>query len=313
MVERVSATARRAPGRRDLPHRRPARRRRRVRRDLAARPRPSAARQLDEACSPSSPAIRRLSRNGFPQANMFDQPEFEALLRTNLKRYPQARTARRRRGHRRRRRDATAASASRTPTGPTAASTSSKPTTCSAATAPTASRAPGSAPAWRISGSSSAGSSSTSPPPPTSISGRASTRCATRSARAPTCGSATTRYRWEFRLLDGERAADFDTLDALGPLLRRGSTGGPQRRAGAVARHRVHVPRATRRPLASGPDLSARRRRPSDAAVHRSGHGRRAARRDEPGVEARRRARLRPCPRASSTATSRSENRTPAP
>ncbi len=29
-----------------------------------------------------------LSRNGFPQANMFDQPEFEALLRTNLKRYP---------------------------------------------------------------------------------------------------------------------------------------------------------------------------------------------------------------------------------
>ena len=28
--------------------------------------------------------------NGFPQANMFDQPEFEALLRTNLKRYPRA-------------------------------------------------------------------------------------------------------------------------------------------------------------------------------------------------------------------------------
>jgi 3-(3-hydroxy-phenyl)propionate hydroxylase len=30
------------------------------------------------------------SRNGFPQANMFDQPEFEALLRANLKRYPNA-------------------------------------------------------------------------------------------------------------------------------------------------------------------------------------------------------------------------------
>lgn len=28
--------------------------------------------------------------NGFPQANMFDQPELEALLRANLKRYPQA-------------------------------------------------------------------------------------------------------------------------------------------------------------------------------------------------------------------------------
>ncbi|OBI85476.1 bifunctional 3-(3-hydroxy-phenyl)propionate/3-hydroxycinnamic acid hydroxylase [Mycobacterium sp. 1245805.9] len=31
------------------------------------------------------------SKNGFPQANMFDQPEFEALLRANLKRYPNAR------------------------------------------------------------------------------------------------------------------------------------------------------------------------------------------------------------------------------
>jgi 3-(3-hydroxy-phenyl)propionate hydroxylase len=30
------------------------------------------------------------SRNGFPQANMFDQPEFEALLRANLKRFPNA-------------------------------------------------------------------------------------------------------------------------------------------------------------------------------------------------------------------------------
>ncbi len=30
------------------------------------------------------------SRHGFPQANMFDQPELEALLRTNLKRYPHA-------------------------------------------------------------------------------------------------------------------------------------------------------------------------------------------------------------------------------
>jgi 2-polyprenyl-6-methoxyphenol hydroxylase-like FAD-dependent oxidoreductase len=30
------------------------------------------------------------SPNGFPQANMFDQPELEALLRANLKRYPHA-------------------------------------------------------------------------------------------------------------------------------------------------------------------------------------------------------------------------------
>jgi 3-(3-hydroxy-phenyl)propionate hydroxylase len=31
-----------------------------------------------------------LSMHGYPQANMFDQPELEALLRTNLKRYPNA-------------------------------------------------------------------------------------------------------------------------------------------------------------------------------------------------------------------------------
>jgi 2-polyprenyl-6-methoxyphenol hydroxylase-like FAD-dependent oxidoreductase len=30
------------------------------------------------------------SNNGFPQANMFDQPELEALLRANLKRFPNA-------------------------------------------------------------------------------------------------------------------------------------------------------------------------------------------------------------------------------
>ncbi len=30
------------------------------------------------------------SRDGYPEANMFDQPELEALLRTNLKRYPEA-------------------------------------------------------------------------------------------------------------------------------------------------------------------------------------------------------------------------------
>jgi 3-(3-hydroxy-phenyl)propionate hydroxylase len=31
-----------------------------------------------------------LSRNGFPQANVFDQPQFEALLRANLRQYRQA-------------------------------------------------------------------------------------------------------------------------------------------------------------------------------------------------------------------------------
>jgi 3-(3-hydroxy-phenyl)propionate hydroxylase len=34
--------------------------------------------------------VTTLSRNGFPQANMFDQPEFEELLRDNLRHYPRA-------------------------------------------------------------------------------------------------------------------------------------------------------------------------------------------------------------------------------
>ena len=41
-------------------------------------------------CWPSSIATPRAVCNGFPQANMFDQPELESLLRTNLKRYPSA-------------------------------------------------------------------------------------------------------------------------------------------------------------------------------------------------------------------------------
>ena len=166
-----------------------------------------------------------LSRNGFPQANMFDQPELEELLRTNLKHYPRASL----RGNvevtdvaqdgadrvrvtytdRVRRRRARVV----------------EPTTCSAATEPTASSAPRSAPAWRTSGSSSAGSSSTSPPRPISTSGRASIRCATRTAPRTYMRIGETRYRWEFRLLDGETAADFATsmrsLRCIGP----GSTG----------------------------------------------------------------------------------------
>ena len=42
------------------------------------------------------------TRHGHPEANMFDQPEFEALLRTNLERHPPPRCGQRR-GHRHRR------------------------------------------------------------------------------------------------------------------------------------------------------------------------------------------------------------------
>ena len=55
---------------------------------------------------------------------------------------------------------------------------------------------------------------------PTSASGKACTRCATRPAPAPTCGSATTRYRWEFRLTPGETADDFRDIDPAAPAHR---------------------------------------------------------------------------------------------
>ena len=37
--------------------------------------------------------------HGFPQMNMFDQPELEAMLRANVKRYPKVTTPRQRGGH----------------------------------------------------------------------------------------------------------------------------------------------------------------------------------------------------------------------
>ena len=79
------------------------------------------------------------SVHGFPQANMFDQPEFEALLRNNLKRGTPAPTLRGDAEVTGAHRDRTAACGSRSPTDATAASTPSTPTTCWAATAPTAS------------------------------------------------------------------------------------------------------------------------------------------------------------------------------
>jgi 3-(3-hydroxy-phenyl)propionate hydroxylase len=61
--------------------------------EFAAISRPARGlRLLDSTMSVLAEFVRdtACSTNGFPQANMFDQPEFEALLRTNLKRYPPA-------------------------------------------------------------------------------------------------------------------------------------------------------------------------------------------------------------------------------
>lgn len=85
-----------------------------------------------------------LSVNGFPQANMFDQPELETLLRANLERYAcvELRATPRSPASPS---NATAGFGSPTSTAPTVPLMSSTPTTCSAATAPTASCAPTSA------------------------------------------------------------------------------------------------------------------------------------------------------------------------
>jgi 2-polyprenyl-6-methoxyphenol hydroxylase-like FAD-dependent oxidoreductase len=61
--------------------------------EFAAISRPTLGlRLLDSRFQVLTEFIRDTSRsvNGFPQANMFDQPEFEALLRANLKHYPNA-------------------------------------------------------------------------------------------------------------------------------------------------------------------------------------------------------------------------------
>ena len=97
-------------------------------------------------------------------------------------------------------------------------------------------------------------------------------------------------YRWEFRLGDGEDEAGLITPAALGALLRpwtgRTDLGGLQIIRTATYTFRARL--ASRFQDRAG--LPARRRRAPHPAVHRPGPGRRAARRRQPGLEARARA-----------------------
>ena len=79
--ERVSAAPGGAPRRRSPPHHRPSGHRRRIRGDLPAGAGTAAARPRFAPAGRVSTAMPARSRHGFPQANMFDQPELEALLR----------------------------------------------------------------------------------------------------------------------------------------------------------------------------------------------------------------------------------------
>ena len=97
---RLPAAAGRASRRRDLPPDR------RTRLCATSSPRSPARRAGCScgtgtcACSPSSTASAPKASTAIPQANMFDQPELESLLRTNLKHSSARRRARKRRGDR---------------------------------------------------------------------------------------------------------------------------------------------------------------------------------------------------------------------
>ena len=300
LERRLPAAACRAPGRRDLPHRRPPRHRRRIRRDLAARASACGCSTTNDARARRVPSRHRASGNGFPQANMFDQPESRgrccaptssatrAPSFAATSRSPPSRTV------------PMDARGSPSPTAPTAPSTSSTPTTCWAATAPTASSAPRSVRPCATCGSNSAGSWSTSRTD-ADLDQWEGVHQVCDPVRAGTyMRIGETRYRWEFRLLPGETAADFASLAALRPLIAPWVDRHAEEDELELVRVTEYTFRAqTRRQMATRQRLPARRRRPPHPAVHRPGHGRRPARRDEPVVEAGRRACRRPPSRRS--------------
>ena len=110
-------------------------------------------------------------------------------------------------------------------------------------------------------------------------------------ARAATFMQVTgDRYRWEFRLCDGEDEAGLITPAALGALLRPVDRARRPGRPGDHPQRQLHLPGPAGVPLPGRAGLPARRRRPPHPAVHRPGPGGRAARRRQPGLEARARA-----------------------
>jgi 3-(3-hydroxy-phenyl)propionate hydroxylase len=165
-----------------------------------------------------------LSRNGFPQANMFDQPEFEALLRANLKRYPQAQLrgdvevtdVTDDRGGRVR-----VTYADRND-GAEHVVQSDYVLGCDGANSIARARIGSSMEdlgfeqRWLVVDVATS----------SDLDQWEGAHQVCDPARAGTyMRIGETRYRWEFRLLDGERAADFESLDTLGPLLSPWVTG----------------------------------------------------------------------------------------
>jgi 3-(3-hydroxy-phenyl)propionate hydroxylase len=159
-----------------------------------------------------------LSRNGFPQANMFDQPEFETLLRTNLRRYPRAEL----RGHV----EVTDVAESgagrvRVTFADRAAATEhvveadyvlgcDGANSIARASIGSCMEDLGFEQRWLVVDVATTAD----------LAQWEGVHQVCDQVRAGTyMRIGETRYRWEFRLLDGECAVDFESLDALGPLL----------------------------------------------------------------------------------------------
>ncbi|WP_454793048.1 bifunctional 3-(3-hydroxy-phenyl)propionate/3-hydroxycinnamic acid hydroxylase MhpA [Mycolicibacterium lutetiense] len=160
-----------------------------------------------------------LGRNGFPQANMFDQPEFEAVLRTNLARQSHAElrgdvevtdVADDARGRVR------VTYADRTDGGEHVVE-ADYVLGCDGANSIVRSRIGahmedlGFEQRWLVVDVATAADLG-------NWEGVDQVCDPDRAGTYMRIGA--TRYRWEFQLLDGETAADFATLDALGPLIR---------------------------------------------------------------------------------------------
>ena len=232
------------------------------------------------------------SEHGFPQANMFHQPDLEELMLARIERHPLIDF---RRGAEVTGLEGSPRPASARPrSGCTPASPGkrrrSPARSCWAATAPTARSASWPGSPWTTSASPNAGSWSTSRPRPAWTPGTASSRSATPPGAATFMQVTGDWYRWEFRLRDGEDEAGLITPAALGAAAAALDRAQRPGRPADHPQRDLHLPRPDGIPLPRRAGLPARRRRPPHPAVHRPGPGGRAARRRQPGLEARPRA-----------------------
>ena len=107
-------------------------------------------------------------------------------------------------------------------------------------------------------------------------------------ARAATFMQVTgDRYRWEFQLHDGEDEADLTHPAGPRPTTRTLDPAPRPRRARRCSQRRIHLPGAAGDPGPGRASVPPRRRRPPHPTLHRPGAGVRAPRRRQPRLEDR--------------------------